>query len=90
MRVTIKCDQMIEEWNYDTCFECRHFSISITDKGRKWSCSLNNRFAAEKRDFYLIWATNYLIESGYLNKNCQNNIIIDYIGKKKRNKKGLK
>jgi hypothetical protein len=90
MATTIKCDQMTEGWDSDVCMECKNFSTGRTAKGRNWRCKLNNKSAAERRGFYMIWATDYLIMCGKLNENLEEKVVVDYIGKKKRKKKGEK
>lgn len=87
MTVTVKCDQMAEGWNYDTCFECRHFSTGKSTKGRYWRCKLNSGSAAEKRVFYGIWAIDYLIMRGKVKETLRETVIVDYIGKRKRRRK---
>lgn len=82
--IRIKCDQMPESWNYDTCIQCRRFTSHRGEKGTNWNCSLNNGSAAEKRSFYAVWAENYLIARGVMKEKSQSTIIVDYVGKKKR------
>ena len=82
MAISIKCDQMTE-WNWDTCVSCKHFALQSLGKGTKWRCSLNNKTAAEKRNFYLIWATNYLIERGALDGSSRYEVAVEYVSKKK-------
>ena len=81
MKITIFCDQ-IEQWNYDTCFACRHFNLTLSAKGRKWSCSLNNKPASQKQAFRLIWASEYIRNSGIA--MSEDEIVIEYVGKRKR------
>ena len=45
MAVTIKCDQLPDGWNYDTCWECKHFSWRQSKNGSIWGCSLNKAAA---------------------------------------------
>ena len=80
--ISIKCDQMDDGWNYDTCLTCWHFSISITAKGRQWRCSLNSKPVSLKRAFRLIWATEYLRGCGL--DISKDEITIEYIGKRRR------
>jgi len=87
MTLIIKCDQMLEDWNYDTCWECKRYNWSKTKKGSNWTCSLNNKSAAEKRTFYMIWAENYLIERGMLGESLRRQITVEYVGKKRRERK---
>lgn len=88
MVITVKCDQMDDGWNWDTCLYCKHFDIQRrVGKGTNWRCKLNSGTAAEKREFYLIWATNRLIDYGVLDEGSQDEVIVDYIGKKKRRRK---
>jgi hypothetical protein len=80
--ITIICDQMADGWNYDTCIQCRHFNLQVTAKGRKWSCSLNNKPASQKRKFRRIWALEYLRNTGM--DISEDEITIQYVGKRKR------
>ena len=84
MAENIKCDQMADGWNYDTCWECKHFLTSRTSKGRIWRCKLNNRTAAEKRAFYTLWGINYLIERDMLDESCRSEVAVEYVGKRRR------
>jgi hypothetical protein len=86
MAMTIKCDRMPDGWNYNTCFGCNHFTLTLTNKGRQWRCSLNNETAKARREFRLIWALEYLRLHGIAATN-DNNIIVEYIGKRKVKKK---
>jgi hypothetical protein len=85
MATTIKCDRMPDGWNYNTCAECNHFTLTLTGKGRQWRCSLNNGAAKEKREFWSIWALEYLRSHGMT--AADDDIIVEYIGKRKRAKK---
>ncbi len=88
MTITIKCDQMPDGWNYDTCVFCKHFISSRTPgKGTKISCKLNKGGAAEKRTFEYIWNENYLIGCGVMDETRRSTIIVDYVGRKKKGRK---
>ena len=87
--MNIKCDKIEGEWNYNTCAGCNHFSVSIPlGKARAWRCSLNNRTAAEKRAFHIIWVECYLINVGRLSEENRSPITVVFINK--TNKKGKK
>ena len=88
MDYIVKCDQMTEGWDYDTCYDCKHFVLSLTKKGRNWRCKLNSATAKEKRDFYTIWGTDYLIRRGIIEEKYRYGVAIEYVGKKKRRRKG--
>jgi len=79
---TIHCDQMCDCWSYDTCVKCRHFSCTVSPKGHQWSCRLNNKTAAEKRAFRSILTIEFL--NAYGMNIPPDEIIIDYVGKKKK------
>ena len=90
MEITIKCDQMADGWNYDTCWNCKRFTWSKTAKGSNWRCKLNNGSVAEKRNFYMIWAMNYLIGRSRFKEIDRGTIVVDYVGKRKRGRKNVK
>jgi hypothetical protein len=79
---------MPDSWNYDSCVSCRHFSARTTDKGIKLRCTLNNGKESEKRAFAVIWNENYLIERGVMKEKHRSTIIVEYVGLKKRGRKG--
>ncbi len=80
-RISIKCDQMMDVWNFDTCRLCPHFNLYLTQKGRKWSCSLNRKPASQKREFWSIWAHEFLRGHGV--HMTEDEISIEYVGKQK-------
>jgi hypothetical protein len=85
--IKIKCDLMNEGWNYDTCIQCKRFTMGTTAKGPSWRCSLNKASASEKRAFSMIWTVNYLVTRGL--KITESTIIVEYVGKKKKGTKPL-
>jgi hypothetical protein len=82
MLTTIKCDRMQDGWNYEDCYECRHFSITVSP--RNWRCKLNRDTAAEKRAFRHLWAMEYIRAHGHDLPDDEVEVI--YIGKKRRKK----
>ena len=86
MSITVKCDQMTDNWNFETCITCKNFSTGKTAEGRYWRCKLNSKPAFDKRNFNMIWAIDRLIARGKLDEKTQYEIIIDYVGKKVRKK----
>ena len=80
MKITIFCDQ-IEQWNYDTCQSCRRFTVTKSDKGISYTCSLNKKSASQKRIFYSIWAVVSLRDRGI--DIPEDEIVIEYVGKRK-------
>jgi|GEM_PF-2053096 len=81
-QVIIHCDQVSDGWNYDTCAECKHFSCTVSPKGRQRRCKLNSRTAAEKRVFQTLVAVELLNARGM--DITPDEIIIDYVGKKNK------
>jgi hypothetical protein len=61
MQTEIKCELM-DEWDFDHCFECKRFSRAHGKGLNNWRCKLNNENAKERRDFGMIWAIFYLHE----------------------------
>jgi hypothetical protein len=75
---------MKDGWDYDSCFDCRNFSTSITTKGRQWRCKLNNSNTAEKRAFRMIWALDFIINHGALSDKYLCSVTVNYVGKNKK------
>jgi len=82
MKKAIICDQDPDGWNYDTCIMCKHFSCTISPKGHRRRCKLNSKTAEEKRTFQMVVAIELL--KGYGVDIPPDEIIIDYVGKKKK------
>jgi hypothetical protein len=83
MTINIKCDQLPDGWNYDTCRYCKHFSLTFNrDNKTQWRCSLNKGSAAEKRSFRILWVDEYLRAHEMM--TAEDNIVVEYVGKKKR------
>jgi len=59
MPTEIKCELM-DEWDFDHCFECKRFSKTRGKGLNNWRCKLNNENAKERRDFGTVWAYHYL------------------------------
>jgi hypothetical protein len=78
----VKCEIMVDGWNYESCYMCKRFSLSLTSKGRQWRCKLNNSNAHERRMFRLIWAEEFLRARGV--KISETTISVVYIGKRKK------
>jgi hypothetical protein len=86
MTVTVKCDQT-ETFDFDTCIQCKRFTLDMTDKGRRWRCSLNRGTAAEKRRFQSIWALDFLVNRGVFPEDSRDNVVIDFVGRRKKGAK---
>lgn len=87
MEIKIKCDQTLDGFDFDTCIVCKRFTLSAGSKGRNWRCSLNNKTASEKRAFRTIWTEDFLIERGAMKESSRSTVTIEYVGKKKRNRR---
>jgi hypothetical protein len=70
---------MVDRWDYDTCPSCRHYSVTLTHKGRNWLCSLNSKPAALKKKFRMIWALEFLRSRGV--DLSEDEITINFVGK---------
>ena len=87
IKISVKCDQMPDGWNYDLCWKCKHFIWTQTKKGSDWRCKLNRATATEKNVFRLIWAENLIINRGAVPESFRSEIEVEFVGKKKRGAK---
>ena len=86
MQNKIKCDRQTDKFDFDTCLMCKHYRSGESLK-RRWRCKLNNGSAAERQAFRRIWVEENLIAVNILVESNRAEIIIEYVGKKKRGKR---
>lgn len=82
MMYQIKCDQLHDEWNFDTCMNCKHFR-SGADINKRWRCKLNTE-SEYRRRFHMIWLIENAISAGIMSEADRDQVSVEYIGKKKR------
>lgn len=82
MDLHIHCDQA-EVFSYETCEQCSKFNMN---KGvtRHYRCKLNSKAVKTKAAFETIWLEKFLIDRGSFPGEHKSNVVIEYIGKRKR------
>ena len=77
----IKCDQMENEWDSEICMNCNIFRSSADIK-KRWRCKLNSD-REYRTNFHRIWLMKNAHALGILKGENQDEIIIEYVGKRK-------